>query len=520
MIDLLENSRLRIQQRLDQMKTAEERNRLGQFATPTQLALELLECAKAVVPPRMPIRFLDPALGTGSFWSALLRVFPNHRIKSGLGYALDFHFGRHAKELWESSGLDVQIADFTRATPPEPDERPNLIVCNPPYVRHHHLHAEEKMRLIRRSNASAGVLLSGLSGLYVHFMCIAHEWMATSGYGFWLIPSEFMDVNYGRELKRYLLDRVSLLRIHRFDPCDLQFSDALVSSAVVIIRNRPPDRDHQVEFTYGGSLVAPTMRRHVLAQHLRSEAKWTRFPSAEGRVGQPTRLRLGDLFAIKRGLATGANDFFIMTREQAAARGIPDEFLTPILPSPRYLHGSDIDADDDGCPKVERQMFLFSSRLPEDTIRAKYPTVWRYLQDGVRLGIHERYLCRHRTPWYSQEDREPSPLLCTYMSRSRNGRLFRFFRNRSRATACNVFLLFYPKPRLHQIIQTHPDFYDKVCQALNEIPADMLIREGRVYGGGLHKLEPRELANLPISLLNGAVAGIITESPSALAEAH
>jgi adenine-specific DNA-methyltransferase len=39
----------------------------------------------------------------------------------------------------------------------------------------------------------------------------------------------------------------------------------------------------------------------------------------------------------------------------------------------------------------------------------------------------------------------------------------------------------------------------KVWQALNDMSADELLSNGRVYGGGLHKLEPRELGNVDAS---------------------
>lgn len=42
----------------------------------------------------------------------------------------------------------------------------------------------------------------------------------------------------------YLLKQVTLLRIHRFDPADIQFGDAVVSSAVVWFRKTPPPRRH------------------------------------------------------------------------------------------------------------------------------------------------------------------------------------------------------------------------------------------------------------------------------------
>jgi hypothetical protein len=37
-----------------------------------------------------------------------------------------------------------------------------------------------------------------------------------------------------------------------------------------------------------------------------------------------------------------------------------------------------------------------------------------------------------------------------------------------------------------------------VWEVLNRITPDQILGEGRVYGGGLHKLEPKELANVPV----------------------
>jgi adenine-specific DNA-methyltransferase len=75
-IDIIEAQRLKIQSQLDLAKTQSERNKQGQFATPTALATEILAYAKSLLPPDLKLRFLDPAIGTGSFISALLRSFP------------------------------------------------------------------------------------------------------------------------------------------------------------------------------------------------------------------------------------------------------------------------------------------------------------------------------------------------------------------------------------------------------------------------------------------------------------
>lgn len=500
----IEQRRLELQAALDSAKSQAQRNKLGQFATPTALATDILLAAKSLLPKGCPVRFLDPAFGTGAFYSALLRCFPQDRIDWAMGYEIDPHYGQPARELWESTPLALTLGDFTTAAPPSDEKgKATMVVCNPPYVRHHHLDAATKQRLRAASVRASGVDLNGLTGLYCHFVTLSHAWMEKDALAIWLIPSEFMDVNYGGPLKEYLLNRVTLMRIHRFDPDHVQFDNAMVSSAVVCFRNAEPPNEHLVEFTYGGTIVKPEQTRIVARSELRPEAKWTRLAFApKEAIGEGWQPKLSDLFAIKRGIATGANAFFVLPKAKAEELGLPHRFLKPILPSPRFVRMDEIEADNKGNPLIEPRMVLLDCGLPEDEIHQKYPRLWTYLQGGRAQGIHERYLCQHREPWYTQEDREPAPILCTYMGRAGEDKsAFRFILNHSRAITANVYLLLYPKATLARMLHDKPELLRAVWTALNKIPWDALLGVGRVYGGGLHKMEPKELAEAPADTL-------------------
>jgi hypothetical protein len=493
-IDIIEQQRLALQAELDGQKTQAERNRLGQFATPTSLAQDILKYAATFLPSGEKVRFLDPAIGTGAFYSALRKVFPKKRIAEALGFEIDPHYGKAAASLWADSGPAIRLSDFTHA---EPSPRFNIIICNPPYVRHHHLLSSDKNRLQLRTQQASGMRISGLAGLYCHFLGLSHAWMTDGGIAGWLIPSEFMDVNYGQAVKRYLLDRVTLLHIHRFDPNDVQFADALVSSAIVWFRKAPPPKDHAVTFTFGGTLLDPRLTRTVSARALAHEPKWTRFPAADirNRSGSPT---LSDFFQIKRGLATGDNSYFILSEADIQMRGLSMEVFSPVLPSPRYLPDDEVKSRPDGTPDIERRLFLLDTRLGEHEIRMRFPALHAYLEEGRARDLHERYLCRHRSLWYAQENRPPAPIVCTYLGRgdTKSGRPFRFILNNSKATVANVYLAMYPTPRLARALESDPELIRRIWVVLNAITPDQLLGEGRVYGGGLHKLEPKELANV------------------------
>lgn len=376
----LETIRMNEQHKIDSKKKIEERRRMGQFATPIDLADEIMTYGLNILSTN-DISFLEPAVGTGAFISALFRNCKDKYINKCIGYEIDKQYFDVVSSIWLNHGLEVKNLDYTFQEPK--DQQINLLISNPPYVRHHYITTEDKARLSKMVRNEVGINISGLAGLYCYFMLLSHKWLAPGAVSGWLIPSEFMDANYGEALKEYLLSNVRLLRIHRYDPQNSKFNDALVSSSVVWFVNEKCEEDYEVEFTFGGTHTSPQKKKLVRKSVLRSERKWTRFPEQNARTtNNGCSVQLGDYFDIKRGLATGDNDFFILTKDQIEELGLDMSFFIPILPSPRKLKTNEVLADKTGIPKIDIPYFLLHCSLPEDEVKERNPELWKYLQSG------------------------------------------------------------------------------------------------------------------------------------------
>lgn len=467
-----------------------ERRKYGQFFTPIEMATEIAEYGVSLLSG--DIHYLEPAFGLGAFYYALKNV-ADKRVISATGVEQDSSLFQSAKELWSDSSIDLIKADFTLLSV---DKITNLLITNPPYVRHHLLSATQKEILKNKVEQETGLNISGLAGLYCYFLLLADKWLAEGGISGWLIPSEFMDVNYGECIKEYLLKHVRLLRIHRYNPLSSQFDDALVSSCVVWYKKEKSDEDYDVEFTYGGTHQSPEIRKTVKKSILLSENKWTRFPEKDIR-SISDRKSLKDYFDVKRGIATGDNDFFIMTREKIEQRKLDMSMFVPILPSPRKMRADEVFADEDNFPIIEPQLFLLKCDLPQCEVMEKYPRVWEYLQTGLET-TSKKYLCKNRKEWYWQENRTATPFLCSYMGRSSGecNAPFRFILNHSDAIVTNTYLMLYPKKMVQDKMKKNPSLVRQIWKCLQSITADDFESEGRVYGGGLRKIEPRELGKI------------------------
>ena len=111
-------------------------------------------------------------------------------------------------KLWGETGLDVHLADFTQAEVQPDSEKFNLLICrSSPYsCGHHHIVSnpgagEQRLQVCpRRRRCGVEIERSGRRCI-ADFLGLSHAWMTDGGLAGWLIPSEFMDVNYGASVQ-------------------------------------------------------------------------------------------------------------------------------------------------------------------------------------------------------------------------------------------------------------------------------------------------------------------------------
>ncbi|HMX30145.1 MAG TPA: SAM-dependent methyltransferase, partial [Blastocatellia bacterium] len=207
-------------------------------------------------------------------------------------------------------------------------------------------------------------------------------------------------------------------------------------------------------------------------------------PSANESVSEFT---LGSFARVMRGIATGANEFFFLTAQQAKELSLPASMLlravgrTRDVPEEVITEQTLLNLENAGRPS-----FLFA---PDGRDIEDFPVaVQQYLVLGEAAGLPLRPLIAQRRPWYKMETRKAPAFLFAYLGR-RNAR---FIRNEIGVLPLTGFLCVYPRQEDHGYIERlwqvlkHPDTVKN------------LGKVGKSYGSGAIKVEPRALERLPL----------------------
>lgn len=111
-------------------------------------------------------------------------------------------------------------------------------------------------------------------------------------------------------------------------------------------------------------------------------------------------VRLGDIADVRFGIKTGANEFFYLDHQRAQEWEIEDEFLRPVIKTPRDYYGIRIPGSD---------LLMFWCQLERDQLHGT--AAMEYIEWGETQGFDEVPSCRSRTNWYSLNGPEAPALL-------------------------------------------------------------------------------------------------------------
>ncbi|CDH46920.1 hypothetical protein [Candidatus Contendibacter odensensis] len=219
----------------------------------------------------------------------------------------------------------------------------------------------------------------------------------------------------------------------------------------------------------------------------------------------PSIYKLGAFAKVMRGIATGSNEFFFLTRKQAKQLGIIQEYLKTAVGRTRDVTTSIITTEDiDKLDQKGRPTLLLCLSDQSTTILPL--ALQNYIKQGEEKRLHEKVLILTRNPWYKMERREPPPFLFAYLGR----RSTRFIKNEAGIIPLTGFLCLYPHSQdsayianLWQVLQ-------------HEETVNNLALVGKSYGSGAIKVEPKALANLPLPkhLVDRYLSPVPTRSPS------
>ncbi len=464
----------------------EHRRRLGQYFTPPGIAAWM---ADWVIQPSTR-SVLDPAVGTG----ALLSPVFAHPLLPGSARVDAWDLDPVILETCRntvaaaSASLTLHTGDFLGS---DVDGSYDAIVCNPPYVRHRTL--QQRQALYGAFEQQLGVRLSRFSNSYVLFILKIATLLSRQGRAAILTPVDFLNANFGSPIKSFLLRENILDGILVFEKATLVFDDANVAACIVLLR-RDRTADDPVRFVRVPS-EAELRALEALPQSwsssyptraLSPERKWLHLAPGSGAVAPLVRQRgsvpLEQLAAVRRGIATGANDFFTLTAAECEQYGLLAECRPCITKASHAPHLEFCSSNFDTLRNDGAKVYLLDVRA-EVSAAAQ-----AYLDEGLRRGVQRRYLTRHRNPWYATEQRPTAPLWVTTFSRTG----FRFVLNDAGVANLTAFHGLYP------VVDDH-EWLLMLAAFLNSGAARIaLAQHQRLYGSGLGKLEPLDVAKLPV----------------------
>ncbi len=469
------------------------RKKFAQFFTPEPIAQIMVDW---LVKEEDFSTLLEPAFGLGVFSRLILKRKSNIKIT---GFDVDPIIFNTAQDNFHSyTNINLNLEDYLFN---DWDNKYDRIICNPPYLK---FHDYENIRTLNKIKRKLNFYLSGFTNIYTLFLLKSIYQLNDNGRIAYIIPSEFLNSDYGKNIKEYLIKSNLLRHIFIFDFKENVFDNALTTSSILLFAN-----DNNQQFVNFSTItnrkelseIAETINNYpkssgqisIERDKLNPKIKWRSYYQKQNKEKYKDLIQFKNVAKVVRGIATGANEYFIFNQNKAQRHKIIEECLLPCITKSKDVTSPFFTKSDfEKLRRDDLNTYLFNAcKKPNDE------NIMKYIALGEQEGINTKYLTSKRTPWYSLENRPPSPIWVGVFNRKG----IKFIRNEAGIHNLTTFHCIYVNDDMFNTINVDLLF----AYLLTDIAKQIFNDNRREYGDGLKKFEPNDLNNalmLDLSLLS------------------
>jgi adenine-specific DNA-methyltransferase len=490
MSNILENS---LERNYMQTVSIEHRKQFAQFFTPKLIAQFMNEW---ILGNKDLKNVLEPAIGLGIFSRELLSFKPDINIKS---FEVDKHIYEIASNYFsKNKNINIILQDYMYN---DWQNHYDGIICNPPYFK---FNDYDNKSILKEMEVKLNCKLNGFTNLYTLFLLKSMHQLNPNGRLAYVVPSEFLNSDYGKLVKTHLLKTKTLRYIIVVNFEENVFADALTTASIILCANdgwtdkvkftelqniNDLDKMKKVIFSY----PKPQKKYSYSFNKLDPTIKWRCYYQKQNSSNYKNLVLFTKYAKVMRGIATGANDYFTFNLSKGKQYSINEKHLLPCMcKSMNVKQSFFMKSDFEMLKQQDKDIFLLNAANADDS------NVVKYLRLGQEQGIDKRYLTARRNPWYSLENRQPAPIWLSVFNRAG----LKFVRNEANISNLTTFHCIYPA---WNNLFSHTDIDLLFAYLLTDTAKQIFADNSREYGNGLQKFEPNDINSgkmLDISLLN------------------
>ena len=365
-----------------------EKKMTGSFYTPPKLVEYMVSLFK----DKKISKVMEPSAGDGRFVSALMKL----DVKI---HAVEIDGSQ--KDIIETEGSNkakVTISDFVEFSLKH-DEKYDLIIGNPPYINKKNIDKdgrERSKKLVENFQLSESVF----QNLWVSFILGSMKLLEKNGSIFFVLPFEFLQVQYAEKLRIFLEKQFDHIEITTFE--DRVFENIEQDVCLVLLTNKGDEEVIKYKTLKSIENTEETFSSEI--KRNKPLKKWSNCilndKETETLIDLPKKYNeIRDYGEISPGIVTGANSFFIINKTSSNKMSA-DKYVLNIISKARYLSNSLFfkKSDFDRLVDDDKEVFLINlNEIKEETVSEKLS---EYLAGGVKEGLTKRHKCSSRNRWF------------------------------------------------------------------------------------------------------------------------